>query len=283
MILVIDNYDSFTYNLVQALGELGAELTVRRNDAIDADGARAEAVAGMAEACRALGTPVTGGNVSLYNETGGTPVYPTLVIGMVGLLDDLERRVPSAFQSTGDEIWVAGATREEIGGSEYLATCHGEVLGEPPVVDLSEAASLVDFLVAGAEEGAFRSAHDCADGGLSVALTECALGARDGARGFTADLDLAPGAGDVSAAALWFGESHSRVVLTSPAGEGERLAELAKAHGVPAARIGAVGRPGDPCRLRGADHVLGPAVGELVKIYESAIPRRMREEAGLTS
>ncbi len=243
----------------------------------------AEAVAGIGEACRALGTPVTGGNVSLYNETGGTPVHPTPVIGMVGVLQDLERRVPSAFRSAGDEIWIAGATRDEIGGTEYLAACHGTIAGEPPSVDLDEAAALVDFLVTGAENRTFRSAHDCADGGLSVALAECAILARDGALGFTADLDLAPGARDVSAAGLWFGESHSRVVLTCALGEGDRLAVSAEAHGVPVARIGAVARAGEPCRMTGAQHTVSAPVGELATVYDAAIPRRMREEAGLTS
>ncbi len=243
-----------------------------------------EAVRGMGEACRALGTPVTGGNVSLYNETGGQPVYPTPVVGMVGILDDLERRVPSAFQAAGDEIWVAGVTRDEIGGSEYLAACHGQVAGAPPALDLDAAVALVDFLVAAAAEGRVRSAHDCSDGGLAIALVECAI-AGGALHGFEADLDLAPrepgGATPLSAAALWFGESQSRVVLTCAAGGGEALAALAARAGVPIARVGRVGGP--DCRLRGARHEVAASAAELSRIYETALPRRMREEAGLTS
>ncbi|MYC88618.1 MAG: phosphoribosylformylglycinamidine synthase subunit PurL [Gemmatimonadales bacterium] len=243
----------------------------------------AGAVEGMGEACRALRTPVTGGNVSLYNETGGQPVYPTPVIGMLGVIEDLERRVPSAFQREGDEIWVAGVTRDEIGGSEYLAACHGLVAGLPPALELREAASLVDFLVEGAADGAFASAHDCSDGGLAVALAECAVGAVDGPLGCTVDLDAAPAGANVSAAGRWFGESHSRIVLTCRPGEGERIAAHGRRHGVPVARVGVVNGPDSPCRLTGAGHAIAPPAAELARIYEEAIPRRMSEEAGITS
>ncbi len=243
----------------------------------------AGAVEGMGEACRALHTPVTGGNVSLYNETGGQPVYPTPVIGMLGVIEDLERRVPSAFRREGDEIWVAGATRDEIGGSEYLAACHGRVAGLPPALELEEAAALVDFLVEGAADGAFASAHDCADGGLAVALAECAVRAEGGPLGCTADLDAAPAEADVSAAGRWFGESHSRVVLTCRPGGGERIAARGRRHGVPVARVGTVDGPDSPCRLTGAGHAIAPPAPELARIYEEAIPRRMSEEAGITS
>ena len=243
----------------------------------------AGAVEGMGEACRALGTPVTGGNVSLYNETGGQPVYPTPVIGMLGVIEDLERRVPSAFRREGDEIWIAGTTRDEIGGSEYLAACHGLVAGLPPALNLEEAAALVDFLVEGAADGAFASAHDASDGGLAVALAECAVRAEGGPLGCTVDLDAAPAGADVSAAGRWFGESHSRVVLTCRPGEGERIAAHGRRHGVPVARVGVVGGPDSPCRLTGAGHAIAPPAAELARIYEEAIPRRMSEEAGITS
>ena len=243
----------------------------------------AGAVEGMGEACRALRTPVTGGNVSLYNETGGQPVYPTPVIGMLGVIEDLERRVPSAFRRAGDEIWIAGTTRDEIGGSEYLAACHGLVAGLPPALNLEEAAALVDFLVEGAADGAFASAHDASDGGLAVALAECAVRADGGPLGCTVDLDAAPAGADVSAAARWFGESHSRVVLTCRPGEGERIAAHGRRHGVPVARVGVVDGPDGPCRLTGADHAIAPPAAELARIYEEAIPRRMSEEAGITS
>ena len=243
----------------------------------------AGAVEGMGEACRALRTPVTGGNVSLYNETGGQPVYPTPVIGMLGVIEDLERRVPSAFRREGDEIWIAGTTRDEIGGSEYLAACHGLVAGLPPALELEEAAALVDFLVEGAADGAFASAHDASDGGLAVALAECAVRAEGGPLGCTVHLDAAPAGENVSDAARWFGESHSRVVLTCRPGEGERIAAHGRRHGVPVARVGVVDGPDSPCRLTGAGHAIAPPAAGLARIYEEAIPRRMSEEAGITS
>ena len=241
-----------------------------------------EAVAGMGEACRALNTPVTGGNVSLYNETGGEPVYPTPVIGMVGLLPNLEQRVPSYFQHAGDEIWVIGVTREEIGATEYLAAVHGLVAGEPPVADLNEAKQLIDFLVTAARNGIVRSAHDCSDGGLAVALSECAIGAKDGPLGFNVALDEVPSSA-VSAAALWFGESQSRVVLTCADGDGNALFQLAEKHGVRAAQVGTVRGAGEDCRITGASHLIEIAADKLATIYESALPRRMTEQAGLTS
>jgi phosphoribosylformylglycinamidine synthase len=242
-----------------------------------------EAVAGMGEACRALETPVTGGNVSLYNETGGAPVYPTPVIGMLGLIEHRDRRVPSHFQNVGDEVMVVGTTREEIGASEYLAACHDLVAGPPPELDLDEAVHLVDFLVEAAEAQLLRSAHDCSDGGLAVALAECAILADDGSTGLDVDLDDATRDGDVSAAALWFGESQSRVVVTCDPGKREAVAALAGRHGVPVSSIGTVGERGDPWTVRGAGQGVSLSVGELRRTYENALPRRMREQAGLTS
>ncbi len=240
----------------------------------------ARAVKGIGDACRALRTPVTGGNVSLYNESGGKTIYPTPVIGMVGVLDDLDRRVPSAFRAEGDEIWVAGVSRDEIGGSEYLAACHGRVAGRPPAVDLEAAAALVDLLVAAAGDGLLRSAHDCSEGGLAMALVEAAIGAAGGAAGFAADLDSAPADTGISPAALWYGESHSRAVLTCPPGGGSRLREVAGGFGVPVARVGTVGAAGESCRISGSGHVIGPDARELARIFEQAIPRRMRDEPG---
>ena len=243
----------------------------------------AEAVAGMGEACRALDTPVTGGNVSLYNETGGRPVYPTPVVGMLGVIPDRDLRIGSHFRNAGDEIVVLGITRDEIGASEYLAACHGLVAGAPPALDLEEARRLVELLVAMGEVGAVHSAHDCSDGGLAVALAECAIGARVGPFGIEADLDQVPLEGEVSPAALWFGESQSRVVASCTPRRCDELEDLARAHSVAFARIGRVAEPGSAYEVRAGGHRVRIEVAELSRIYESAIPRRMREEAGLTS
>ncbi len=252
----------------------------------------AGAVQGMGEACRRLGTPVTGGNVSLYNETGGSPVHPTPVVGMVGLIDDYSHRVPTGFSSAGDEIWVAGETKSEIGGSEYLFSVHGVTAGEPPKVDLNLASTLVEFLVTGARKRLWVSANDGSDGGLSVAIAESALQAGGGPVGFTVDLGAAPGAtsgandlpdaDDLPAAALWFGETHSRVVLSCRPGS-RGIERLAHECGVPVARVGTVGERDGTATITCPQHVFSARVAELVNVYESAIPRRMRDQAGLTS
>src|ERR1051326_107484 len=135
-----------------------------------------EACRGIADACRALGTPVTGGNVSLYNESPAGAIDPTPVVGMVGLLRDVTERVPSHFQVPGDYILLLGETRGHLGGSSYWEVAHGFAGGCPPPVDLGSEARLVRLLVAAAEAGLPRSAHDCSDGGLAVALAECCIG-----------------------------------------------------------------------------------------------------------
>jgi len=237
-----------------------------------------EAVAGIGDACRALKTPVSGGNVSLYNETPSGPVYPTPVIGMVGVLDDISLRVPSAFQQTGDVIVLVGETREEIGGSEYLAVVHDQVAGAPPDIDLEEAGRLVEFLVEGAGAGLFRSAHDCSDGGLAVALAEAAIGATGGPRGITADL-----AADCSPAAALFGETQNRVVLSVDPTDMESIASLCDAHALPFQRIGIVGEPAGTWRLSAQGRRIELPVDDLRITFDQALPRRMENEAGLNS
>ena len=238
----------------------------------------AEAVAGMGEACRALSTPVTGGNVSFYNETPDGAVYPTPVVGMIGLLERLEDVVPSGFREPGDTVLLVGRTRDELGASEYLAACHGLVGGHPPEIDLDEAKRLVEFLVAAARGRLLRSAHDCADGGLAVALAECALGGPNGPLGLDAE---APG--DVPPAAALFGESQSRVVLSCERAKAEAIATLAGEHGLCAAVIGKVGAPGGRFRLTAAGISIDLDPSRIGDVFESALPRRMEREAGLTT
>ncbi|MEE9577096.1 MAG: AIR synthase related protein, partial [Gemmatimonadota bacterium] len=237
-----------------------------------------EAVAGLAEACHALGTPVTGGNVSLYNETPEGAVYPTPVIGMLGLLDRLERVVPSFFQAPGSAVLLIGETRDELGASEFLAACHGIVAGRPPAVDLDEAGRLVDFLVEAASRGLLLSAHDCSDGGLAVTLAECAIEARGGPLGLEAELT-----GRVPAAAAFFGESQSRVVLSCNPEHVDSVKELAGELGLPIASIGRVGSPGERFRFGAGGLIIDVEIDEAADVYRSALPRRMEKEAGLTT
>ncbi len=199
-----------------------------------------QAIRGMADACRALGVPVVSGNVSLYNETRGRAIYPTPVVGALGVLADAETRVTAGFQSPGDTVVLLGADRvaglaEDLAGSEYLAHEHGQVCGRP-TIDLAAEARLQALLVDLAEARLLRSAHDCSEGGLAVAVAESAI-----IGGVGAALDAAiTGRWD----AALFGEPASRVVVSaSPSNEQVLLARAASA-GVPAVRLGSVGGEG---------------------------------------
>jgi phosphoribosylformylglycinamidine synthase len=239
-----------------------------------------EAVAGLGDACRALDTPVTGGNVSLYNETREGPVRPTPVVGMIGVLDDLDRRVPAAFTEPGAAVLLAGTTRDELGGSEYLAVCRDTVAGRPPALDLDEARRLVEFLVEAAGEGLALSAHDLSEGGLAVALAECAVRAEGGPVGVDATLEPE---GDVTPAAALFGESQSRALLSCREADEERLRELAAEHGVPLRRLGTVGDPGGRFRLEVPGRTVDLPAERPAAVYEDALPRRMEAEAGIAT
>jgi phosphoribosylformylglycinamidine synthase len=206
----------------------------------------AQAVAGMGAACRALGIPITGGNVSLYNETDGTGVLPTPVLGVVGLIEHADRVVRRAFRTAGDTVILLGETRPELGGSEYLKVVHGLIRGVPPALDLKREASLQMLLVEAAEGGLVNSAHDCAEGGLAVTLAESCFDTGLGVQVDLAGVDAeAAGFRDI---ATLFSESASRVVVSvDPARAGQLLA-LAKSAGVPAVEIGRVG--GDRVALK---------------------------------
>ena len=204
----------------------------------------ARAVEGMGDACRALGIPITGGNVSLYNETDGKGVLPTPVLGVVGLIEDADRVVRRAFRSAGDVVILLGESRNELGGSEYLKAMHGLIRGEAPALDLAREAGLQRVLVEGAAAGLIRSAHDCAEGGLAVTIAESCFDSSHGV-----DVDVK----GVEAHAAWrdvatlFGESASRAVVSVSPELVDRLLAMAAAVPLPAARIGVVG--GDRIRV----------------------------------
>ncbi|MFL6279604.1 MAG: phosphoribosylformylglycinamidine synthase subunit PurL, partial [Vicinamibacterales bacterium] len=153
-----------------------------------------EAIEGIAEACRALDVPITGGNVSLYNETNGEAIYPTPILGVVGVLDDASKVVARAFRAAGEDIVLLGGGSGELGGSEYLKVLHQLVKGRPPELDLGDERRLIDFLVRAASAGILRSAHDCSDGGVAVTLAECAFDTG----GIGCDVDI-PGVKDRNA------------------------------------------------------------------------------------
>ncbi|HLG55809.1 MAG TPA: phosphoribosylformylglycinamidine synthase subunit PurL [Vicinamibacterales bacterium] len=205
----------------------------------------ARAVAGMGAACRALEIPITGGNVSLYNETDGRGVLPTPVLGVVGLIEDADTVVRRAFRSAGDVVILLGDSHDELGGSEYLKVVHGLIRGVPPKLDLAREAALQRLLVDGAAAGLIRSAHDCAEGGLAVTVAESCFDSSLGV-----DVDVAGVASDAAKhrdIATLFGESASRVVMSVSAARAAELLSMAAAVDVPAIRIGVVG--GDRIRI----------------------------------
>jgi phosphoribosylformylglycinamidine synthase II len=229
-----------------------------------------EAVAGIGEACRALSTPVTGGNVSLYNESPSGAVYPTPVIGMVGLIADIAHVTPAAFQTDGDAILLFGDIRDELGGSEYLATIHGKVVGSPPHCDLVKERATIGALLDAIGAGLVSSAHDCSDGGLAVALAECCMSDRESPIG--ADIDLSNWTG-TSARAVLFGESQARVIVSTPAPEA--VSALAAKARVKCTTIGTVRADSDSLSIRfGKDLWVAP-LARLASAYHDAIPSIM--------
>ena len=228
----------------------------------------ARAVEGIGAACRALDVPITGGNVSLYNETDGHAILPTPVLGVVGLIEDAASVASRAFRSQGDAIVLLGETRGELGGSEYLKVMHGLVRGVPPLLDLEREAALQRLLVKGVSTGLIRSAHDCAEGGLAVTLAECCFDTGLGADADIPAVDtVASGFGDVTA---MFGESASLVVVSIAANQTAELQSLAATAGVPATIIGRVG--GDRIRVAVAGRgLLDEPLAEAEHFWSSAI------------
>ncbi|WP_163513047.1 phosphoribosylformylglycinamidine synthase subunit PurL [Fodinicola acaciae] len=189
-----------------------------------------QAVTGIADACQRLGTPVTGGNVSFYNQTGSTAIHPTPVVGVLGLIDDVTRRTPMGFRDDGDRLVLLGETREELDGSEWAWVAHGHLGGKPPAVDLAAEQALGEVLIGAA--GLVSSAHDLSDGGLAVALVESML--RHG-RGASVTLP----AGQPAFVSL-FSESAHRALVSVSADRLAELRSLADAHGVALTEIGQV-------------------------------------------
>jgi phosphoribosylformylglycinamidine synthase len=223
-----------------------------------------EAVEGLADACRALDIPITGGNVSLYNETDGQAIYPTPIIGVVGLIEDAAHVVSRTFKDANDEIVLLGEGYGELGGSEYLKTIHGLVQGQPPELNLDNERALIALLTRAAAAGLLQSAHDCSDGGVAVTLAECAFDT--GGIGF--EVDLPPAA---SAAATLFGESASRAIVSVKTGNLQKLLQLTGELGVPARSIGTTrgssivmtiaGSPSVECTVAEAEQAWAHALG----------------------
>ena len=192
-----------------------------------------ETVRGLADACVELGVPVTGGNVSFYNQTGDQPILPTPVIGVLGVIDDVARRVPMGLHAAGDVLVLLGTTRDELAGSEWAHEVHGHLGGLPPVVDLAAERRLAELLVGAARDGILVAAHDISVGGLAQTLTEMAL---RGGIGATVTLPA-----DVDAFVALFAESAARAVVSVRADRVAAFVDTAAAAGVPAQQLGRVG------------------------------------------
>ena len=233
-----------------------------------------EAVVGMRDACAYFETPVTGGNVSFYNETDGVAIYPTPVIGMVGIVDDVELVTPQAFQDSGHDIVLLGRSGNDIGGSEYLYHIHGVVAGEPPAVHLPEERSLQNAVLALNRRRLIRSAHDLSDGGLFVALAEACLGRPRAGERHGAEVSLQDALKDV---ALLFGESQGRILVSCSSEDTKALLSLCEDHGVPAKRIGAVTDAADGLRITTPTSSLRFGLDELGAAHFGALPQAMGE------
>ncbi len=230
-----------------------------------------ESTLGIAEACRVLETPVTGGNVSLYNESPTGAIFPTPVIGMVGVLDDVSKTVGAVFRNAADAIVLLGRNTAELGASEYLKTVHGRTAGDVPDVDLHAEKALHSAVLAMIDERLLASAHDCSEGGLAVCLVESAV-PLESPRGLTVALE-----DDLPVDALLFGEAQGRIVVSCADAEVDRVLGIAASHGVPAARIGTVGEPGGDAviELSASGAVVRVPSEELAEVYHSTIPRIM--------
>jgi phosphoribosylformylglycinamidine synthase len=237
----------------------------------------ARAVEGISAACLALDIPITGGNVSLYNETDGRAIYPTPVLGVVGLIEDAGKVLGRAFRAAGEAIVLLGETSNELGASEYLKVAEGIERGVPPQLVLKAERALQQLLVGAARDGVIHSAHDCAEGGLAITLAECAFGT--GGIGF--DVDVAPVTGALegwSMAAALYSESASRVVVTVPRHDLPALLARAREAGVPAREVGTTG--GGRLRMSvGGRPVIDVAVHEAETIWDTALDKYFTRRA----
>jgi len=227
-----------------------------------------QAIDGIAAACEALGTPVVSGNVSLYNDTTGVSIDPTPVIGMVGRIEDVERRLTAGFKADGDAILLLGPSpaMAELGGSEYQRLAHGTAEGPPPQLDLQLERRVQGAVREAAGRGLLRSAHDCAEGGLAVALAECCLLGGIGARATLTELHSGAGGPPSRTAGILFGETQSRFVVSVEKESGVQLRALLDQREVPYREIGMVG--GDRIAIEG---VIDVPLDEARATYDGAL------------
>ncbi|MEJ7636314.1 phosphoribosylformylglycinamidine synthase subunit PurL [Aeromicrobium sp.] len=215
-----------------------------------------QATHGLKDACAVLGIPVTGGNVSFYNQTGETPILPTPVVGILGVIDDVRQRITHGFTAEGSHVLVLGETREELSGSTWADVLHGHLGGIPPVVDLAAECSLADLMVQAAKSGVVESAHDLSDGGLAMALAEASF-----RNGVGVTVDLADPFLDL------FSESSARAMVVVTQDRHDEFVSMAESHGVELASVGRTG--GATIEVTGQFSVL---VADLKAAWQATIP-----------
>jgi phosphoribosylformylglycinamidine synthase subunit PurL len=221
----------------------------------------AEACRGLKDACLELGIPVTGGNVSLYNQTGGTAILPTPVVAVLGVIEDVTRRTPTGFGAAGERVFLLGETREELSGSEWAHVAHGHLGGLPPVLDLGAEQALASLLQDASRDSVVTSAHDLSDGGLAQALAESTFG-----RGIGVSVSVASVAGGDAFVAL-FAESTARALVTVTDDRADALVALAERYGVPITPLGRTG--GDTISVEG---VFDLPVAEAKAAWQATLP-----------
>jgi phosphoribosylformylglycinamidine (FGAM) synthase-like enzyme len=194
-----------------------------------------QATAGLADGCLELGIPVTGGNVSFYNQTGDVAIHPTPVVGVLGVIDDVARRIPAGWQDAGNNIYLLGTTRDELDGSVWSEVIHDHLGGKPPVVDLQAEKALAELLQGASLQGLLASTHDLSEGGLAQTLVESTLRFGMGARVWLNEITERDG---VDLTAALFSESTARVIVSVGREDDVKFVGLCEARGIPVLRIG---------------------------------------------
>jgi len=231
-----------------------------------------QAVDGLADACFELGVPVTGGNVSFYNQTGDVPIFPTPVVGVLGIIDDVARRIPSGWQDAGENIYLLGVTATELSGSQWAGVVHDHLGGRPPAVDLAAEKRLAELIQAASQQELVSSAHDLSSGGLAQALAEGVMRFGVGARVWLREIMERDG---VDAATALFSESTGRVIVSVPREEDVKFRGLCEGRGYPVLRIGVTdsAADGDEAALEVQD-VFRLTADELRAVSTATLPDR---------
>jgi phosphoribosylformylglycinamidine synthase len=242
-----------------------------------------EVVDGMAEACRALSTPVVSGNVSFYNETEGRGILPTPVIGMVGLIEDVRRTITPGFKNEGDVIALLGVTQDDLSMSEYAVSVGGvttaeiEAAGAVPELDMDRERAVQSACLEAAEAGLLTSAHDCSDGGLAVALAESCFSSL-GRDAIGARVDLK---GTLNPTTLMFSESPSRIIISMDSSVVESVKKISEQHNAPFAVIGQVEGKRFVVSIDG-DEVVNTNIADLESAWRNALSRKLQAEVPAT-